>query len=418
MITFTQEQQDACQKLVEFMLSTTMDERCIILQGHAGTGKTTIINEAVEQAIKANELLVSLDNNRLPMVAHFTAMTHKAKHALSQRVSDKVTTLHKFLGIIPNKPAMAAKSLTPAYIQIIIVDECSYIDYDVLKAINMCMGSSPTAKFIFMGDNYQLTPVGLNHCPIFMQGYPVVTLETVMRQQNAPIIAKASHTLRQAIKQGYLDPINSTEANNELMLLDKKAWDKAMITAFKSDKAVKVIRYSNHQVKQTNNKMFKHFTKRKEMQVGDTVINNSFYNHKFGETEYKYFTSTSKAIYADTELIISSINPSVHTSKLGRYKVNAITAHDPHTGENYKLYAPQLGECNPKTYDNRLLFADLRPAFACTVHKSQGSTYDEVFINLNDFKNAYLRNPKETFRLLYVAFSRAKSKVYVTGDIV
>jgi len=54
--------------------------------------------------------------------------------------------------------------------------------------------------------------------------------------------------------------------------------------------------------------------------------------------------------------------------------------------------------------------ADLRPGYAMTIHKSQGSTYKNVFIDVPDIlkcRSTELRN-----RLFYVAISRAQENVY------
>jgi ATP-dependent exoDNAse (exonuclease V) alpha subunit len=57
---------------------------------------------------------------------------------------------------------------------------------------------------------------------------------------------------------------------------------------------------------------------------------------------------------------------------------------------------------------------DLRAAYAQTINKSQGSTYDQVFIDLDDVSKC--RNPNQLARMLYVAVSRARTRVYFTGD--
>ena len=60
-------------------------------------------------------------------------------------------------------------------------------------------------------------------------------------------------------------------------------------------------------------------------------------------------------------------------------------------------------------------FADLRPAHSSTIHRSQGSTYGHVFIDLGDVgKN---RNRNEVLRLLYVALTRPRGDVFITGNL-
>lgn len=53
--------------------------------------------------------------------------------------------------------------------------------------------------------------------------------------------------------------------------------------------------------------------------------------------------------------------------------------------------------------------------YASTVNKSQGSTYDTVYIDLNDIGKC--RDKDQVRRMLYVAVSRARHKVVFTGDI-
>jgi exodeoxyribonuclease-5 len=60
-------------------------------------------------------------------------------------------------------------------------------------------------------------------------------------------------------------------------------------------------------------------------------------------------------------------------------------------------------------------FADLRPVHAATVHRSQGSTYQTVFVDLTDIGRNTRRDV--LLRLLYVGLTRARGDVYVTGEL-
>jgi ATP-dependent exoDNAse (exonuclease V) alpha subunit len=66
-------------------------------------------------------------------------------------------------------------------------------------------------------------------------------------------------------------------------------------------------------------------------------------------------------------------------------------------------------------FDIKKKWLDLRPAFASTVHKSQGSTYDTVYINLTDIGKC--RVPSDVARMLYVAITRAAKKVVLYGEL-
>ena len=58
---------------------------------------------------------------------------------------------------------------------------------------------------------------------------------------------------------------------------------------------------------------------------------------------------------------------------------------------------------------------DLRPVFGCTIHKAQGSTFRRVYVDLGDLNRC--RDIDQLRRLLYVAISRARLQVVLTGDI-
>ena len=60
-------------------------------------------------------------------------------------------------------------------------------------------------------------------------------------------------------------------------------------------------------------------------------------------------------------------------------------------------------------------FADLRPIHAATVHRSQGSTYQTAFVDLTDIGRNTRRDV--LLRLLYVALTRARGDVVVTGEL-
>ena len=63
---------------------------------------------------------------------------------------------------------------------------------------------------------------------------------------------------------------------------------------------------------------------------------------------------------------------------------------------------------NPKLWKKfwalKELFHEIKYAYAITAHRSQGSTYEQVFVDYQDI--LYNRNRKEAFQCLYVACSR------------
>ena len=64
-------------------------------------------------------------------------------------------------------------------------------------------------------------------------------------------------------------------------------------------------------------------------------------------------------------------------------------------------------------YAHLRISAPVDYAFALTAHRSQGSTFDNVFVSYRDIN----RNPRvlERHKCLYVALTRARSAVYLCG---
>lgn len=410
-ITLTPEQEQAKNKLLAFINS---DDRAIILQGHAGTGKTTIIKEVQRQRQAYEKLLNLSTQDTTEYYWEYTAMTHKAREALELALGFGAKTLHRFLGLRPIRTLgthkggySSVKDSPRAPNTILVIDECSYLDYYLLEYLNSFLDFNPTAKIILMGDKNQLPPVGLNHCPVYYSDIEEVVLTQSVRQKDSPLIDEAASMFRNMVEGSAIAPI--TTDGQQVIILSKKDWDKQMITSFKEERNTKVIRHSNHQVNQTNDKLFKHFNERAHYAVGDVVICNKYH----------------AGIYSDTTMVVQRIVEQEYEG-VACFLIRAL-AED---GTYHTLTVPkkrselnkrlaELEDTEPDAY--RILkdrFADIRPMYACTTHKSQGSTYDEVFINLTDFKRMYKTDPKMTARLLYVAFSRAKHRVYLTGDIV
>ena len=66
-------------------------------------------------------------------------------------------------------------------------------------------------------------------------------------------------------------------------------------------------------------------------------------------------------------------------------------------------------------FDIKDTWLDLRSQYASTVHKAQGSSYDEVFIDLWDIGRC--NRPSDTARMLYVSISRARKRVILSGEL-
>lgn len=165
-----------------------------LLLGPGGSGKTTVITNAI-------------DTNKLKVV--FCAFTNKAtqvlknisaKHKIS--FNTEFMTIHKLLALeikYQNRETEIAFDFVKEKIEglkmydVIIFDECSTISKELYEYIQQAweyiyFKYGHSIKFIFLGDYWQLPPVGENISVVFYNAikekWPVSKLSMVMRSGN------------------------------------------------------------------------------------------------------------------------------------------------------------------------------------------------------------------------------------------
>ena len=69
----------------------------------------------------------------------------------------------------------------------------------------------------------------------------------------------------------------------------------------------------------------------------------------------------------------------------------------------------------PSYFDLKNHVADVRPAYASTIDKAQGSTHDDVFIDLGDISGC--REAGRKARMMYVGITRARNNVFCYGEL-
>ena len=401
MIQLTEEQTQARDSIVQFLLDSDQNNNRIVLQGLAGSGKSTIINEVFNHYSSHIKVLKLIDETVEAMHWLFTATTNKAVDSLQKASGVKAKTIQSLLGLVVSYNGLQKTRKTTHHNNLIIViDEASYIDYNLLYFIDEYLRN---CKVIYLGDPTQLPPVGLNHSPVFMQGYPTVLLTKSIRQIGSPSLDAFCKKLRQYIEDDTDFP--SLTLSSEIVHVNEDDFQKAIHAM--NDNTSKILATKNHTVNKYNTTLFKAKKKRTHFTKGDRVVNNSY------------------AKNIATDAVITIVAEPVRANRFGvdGYKYTVRSAKNnlhvfmpDKVSYIRKLYKKAIEERNWSTAEViQNTWVDLRPHFACTIHKAQGSTFDEVFIDLNDFKSE--RDLKQLARLLYVGVSRAKFKVTLTGDI-
>lgn len=169
-------------------IKTMLSQNVFILQGYAGTGKSTAI-KAVAKIFKNNNLSLKQ-----------CALSGKAADNLTQITGTKGETIHRLLGwgrdaTRPGKFAYYEKNQLPAHI--IILDEISMVDVDVFYALLKAIRNG--SKLIMIGDEAQLDSIGVGVMSGMLKSgiVPTQTLTQIHRQALESAIISHSMQFRQ-----------------------------------------------------------------------------------------------------------------------------------------------------------------------------------------------------------------------------
>ena len=413
-IILSSDQQNAMDAFFKFFLNPA--EQVFVLSGYAGCGKSTLVKELLATLPKFAKAAKLIDPTFKEMLVELTATTNKAAENLSQITEYPVRTIHSLLSLRVNTDFKTGKTTLVrsrnndvVTDRMIIIDEASYIDPTLLQYI---FEGVSKCKIVFIGDPAQLTQVGCNFAPVFTAGFGGASLTNVMRQAADNPIIQVCTLFRDFVNTGNLIPF--TPDGQYIQVLDRQIFnDMAEAEFSRSD-----WKYSDSKILGWTNKCvigYNHYIREKvkgnpKFQVNDYVINNSFVRG----------SGKGNSLKTDQLVHITGIRKDTKHGLMGTfYQLDYCSEYfcpDDWVEAN-KALAKARKEDNWQVMDDITnCFVDLRAAYACTINKSQGSTYDKVFIDLEDIGRC--RSQDQLARMLYVGFSRARTNVYLTGDLV
>lgn len=427
-------------ELVQTLLENP-DIRSAKLEGSAGTGKTTGLSE------------ICLYLNTLGIPYAVTAFTHKAVHILQSKLPEgtNIVTLHKFLKKRPtiNSNATKRTQLTvnskfgePEFIRLLVIDEFSMVseaDYmDIGYYQDPEYEGDCKFKVLYVGDSNQLPSVTVT---ADIRTDIELKLTKVWRQAgDNPILDTLIELTKfvEGTKTPYYLPAHETFIR-KVDLVEEY---------FKSKETDKIIlAYTNEKVQSLNasiqgrdypeiGDIVFDATKRRLAKLLAFVDNPTRCDTPNGELvlDMKFKPLESLIDEGYTFVILEDEDGDQYTVPMifgmYTYKCKADELSREATEANkaieikHNSRATEWAKANPQTplarhragaWRRFLTFNDYVTvcdfSHAMTVHKSQGSTYNEVYVALTDLKKAF--DKELLFKLLYVAVSRASNKVYM-----
>jgi len=138
-----------------------LQKRFTVISGSPGTGKTTTaarIIALLQQLHKGTKLRIALT---APTGKAAVRLEEAMKQALKRSNPDsqpgKAMTLHRLLGVITGSPYFRYRQGNPLPYDLVVVDEASMVDLPLMAKLVQAL--SPTARLILLGDRDQLASV-------------------------------------------------------------------------------------------------------------------------------------------------------------------------------------------------------------------------------------------------------------------
>lgn len=339
-------------------IKAVFNNKLLIINGSAGTGKTYTVSKIIE-AIK----FVSNDSK-----IKLLAPTAKAAVKLSSVSSLDASTIHRAIQNSSASYQIINKKIDADYI---IVDEASMIDNELLYCLLDVISNK--TNLIFIGDINQLLPVkaGAGFIDLInSQKVKVVKLQQIYRQANDSNILKIANDI----------------LNNNFD-----------IERYKNFNDVDIIKAKN------DNDIRKNVEKLLDNYDVDTSI----------------MLTISKDKEKGTYMLNNIIQKAYISNISDKFNLNDIVMQI-ENNENKRIYNGQVGKIIKKDKKIVVKFGEkeveydssnpieIELGYALTIHKSQGSEFDNVILILDEEHEFMI-----TKNLMYTAVTRAKKHLTI-----
>ena len=412
-LTLSPDQQAGYEAFSSFLLDPR--KSVFVLAGYSGTGKSTLVRTLLGEIDNLFKMARLINPAYPTFDVKLTATTNKACEALRFITHREVVTIHSALGLrvqtdySTNKSTLVVRQGADIVRDtVLFVDEASFVDEPLLRHI---FKRTERCKIVFIGDPAQLLNVGCDVPPVFHRGFEGAHLSKVVRQAEGNPIIELSTKFRETVSSGEF--FSFQPDGHFIQHMERADFDQAILAEFGRPDwhyhDSKVLAWTNKCVVAYNRGIREYVQGDPDFQIGDYAV----CNHFVGSKGY--------SIKTDQLVQITDISePSYEHGLAGKYFTvdNAVVKFMPDSLTEKKALIRQAeAEGNATVlYEINNNWIDLRAAFACTINKSQGSTFRKVFIDLDDIKKCTLGS--QIARLMYVGISRASEQVIFTGDLV
>ena len=355
-----------------------LTSKLCVITGGPGTGKTSV-----------QRALLDLYKKRFPAARIVCcAPTGKAARRMEQSTGVPSATVHRILGLIANEDGQYGDPET-LDADLVLVDEVSMLD--VYLAEKLFRSVADKSRLILVGDSDQLPSVGPGAVLkeiIASELVPVVRLDQVFRQKNGSRIAANAKLIRHGNLSLEYGPdfefYDSTDLSVSAEIIESLYLQET--AKYGIDNVVLLSPY------------------RQKTETGANALNQRLQGKINPPMDGKSDAVHGQRRFRTGDKVMQIKNcEDINNGDVGYIQSITGTQTD-------SVVRIDFGDGRVVDYENGDLdMLDL--GYACTVHKSQGSEYKSVIINLQCAHSVMLVRP-----LIYTAITRAKEKVLIVGE--
>lgn len=361
-------------------LEMALSQKVSIITGGPGVGKTTIVRALVD-IYNARKLEICL-----------AAPTGRAAKRMEESTRMPAKTLHRLLKYTPGTNRFEHGPDNPIEGEVFMVDEVSMIDIQLMNSFLWAL--PPTATLVLVGDADQLPSVGSGNVlrDLIDSGMiPVTILETIFRQEAQSWIVRNAHRVNSGLPFEF--PENG--AQSDFFFIE-------------SDTPEDVIAKMLELVSSRIPKKF-HFDPMTEVQVLTPMRRNQLGSENLNPILQQALNPRGGGIkrygreYREGDRVLqirNNYDKDVYNGDIGQ--VDGVDLEAQEVIVNY--------DGRRVVYSGEDL-DELDLAYACSVHKSQGSEYPAVVLLMTTQHYKLLQR-----NLLYTAMTRGRKLVCLIGS--
>jgi exodeoxyribonuclease V alpha subunit len=357
-----------------------MTKRLVVVTGGPGTGKTTIVR-AIIRALESAKRRVLL-----------AAPTGRAAKRLSEATSREAKTIHRLLEFDPKARTFGRNADHPLDADALIIDESSMVD--ILLVANVVAALPARASLVLVGDADQLPSVGPGAVlddVIASDRAEVIELRQIFRQAERSAIVVNAHR----INAGALPILEAGEEKQDFYLIEREEPERVLQTiqevvknripqSFGLD-PIDDIQVLTPMHKGTLGAENLNAQLQALLNPGEGGIARGGHRFRAGD----------KVMQTKNDYTLGVFN-----GDLGR-----VVAIDEEERTVTARFDDRLVELGPSDLETIVL------AYACSIHKAQGSEYPAVVVPVSTQHYVMLHR-----NLLYTAVTRGRRLVVLIGS--